>query len=60
MNQANVVLMRLAGCNDNPSAVPDIKRRNACINIKDQHARLAAAIRNKLEEGNFRAAVRLL
>ena len=59
-NQANVVLKGLAGCNDNPSAVSDARRRNARINTEDQDARLAAAIRNKLEAGNFRSAVRLL
>ena len=38
-NRANVVLKRLAGCNDNPSAVPDTKIRNRRINTKYQDAR---------------------
>ena len=59
-NLANVVLRRLAGLNDNPSATQDAKDKRFNKNPPDQDARLAPAITSKLEAGNFQAAVRLL
>ena len=43
-NLANVVLKRLAGCNDNLLAIPDAKGKNACTNIQGQDAHLVAAV----------------
>ena len=61
-NLANVVLKRLAGCTDNPSAIPDANSKKARTNThgQGQDSRLAAAVRNKLEAGNMHAAVCLL
>ena len=55
-----MVLKRLAGLNDNPSATPDAKDKRFNKTPRDQDARLATAITSKLEAGNFRTAVRLL
>ena len=60
-NLANVVLKRLTGCSDNQLAVPDVKSKKARTNTHGHgHSSLAAPVRNKLEAGNMRAAVRLL